>query len=152
MKTKNPYCDTCRRAKFRLVRKTKGSFKRDAEFWGQHVTGDHVVAMTDLGKGIDGGQDVFIVTIFSGLRVAYPAPDETAESTTMALSTCAGKRVIHKLYADRSGETSKSLKTLGIMPQGSQPGVPQTNVVVERANCDALARTCPLLLVVDLPY
>ncbi len=55
-KPKNPYCDTCTRAKFRLVRNMKGSFKQDVELWGQPVTGDHVVTMSDLGKGVDGGQ------------------------------------------------------------------------------------------------
>ena len=87
----------------------KGSFRRDAEFWGQHVTGDHVVTMLDLGNGIDGSQDVFIGTdIYSGLRVAYPTPDKTAESTTVALRNFVGKRIMHKLYADRSGEISKA--------------------------------------------
>ena len=91
---------------------------------------------------MDGRQNVFIVTdIFSGLRVAYPAPDKPAESTTMALRMFAGKRTIHKLYDVRSGEISQSLNTLDIMPQGSQPGAPQTNAVVERANPDVLAGT-----------
>ena len=55
-------------------------------------------------KGIDGSQDVFIATdIYSGLRVAYPAPDKTAESTDMALRSSVGSRIIRKMYADRSG-------------------------------------------------
>ena len=78
---------------------------------------------------------------YSGLRVAYPAPDNTAEPTTMALRNFVGKRIIHKLHADRSGEISKALKLLNIMPLGSQPGVPQTNAVAERANGDVIAGT-----------
>ena len=38
------------------------------------------------------------------------------------------------------------------MPQGSQPGVPQTNAVAERANGDVLAGTRSLLLAAGLPY
>ena len=59
----------------------KGSCKREADFWGQYVIGYDVVTMTDLGRGIVGSQDVFIVTdIYSGLRVAYPAPDKNSRA------------------------------------------------------------------------
>ena len=85
------------------------------------------------------GLTLFVITdIFSGLRAAYPAPDKSANSTTMAIITFAGMRVIHKLYAGRSVDISRALENLDIMPQGSQPGVPQTNAVAERANGDVL--------------
>ena len=58
---------------------------------------------------------------------------------------------MHKLHADRSGVRSKAFKVLGIMPQGSQPGVPQTKAVAERANGDVLAGTRYLLLAAGLP-
>ena len=90
--------------------------------------------------------------IFSGLRAAYPAHDKSVDSTTMAIRTLAGSRMIHKLYADRSGEISRALKNLNIMPQGSQPGVPQTNAVAERAIGNVLAGTRSLLLAAGLPY
>ena len=64
----------------------------------------------------------------------------------MAIRTFAGTRMIHKLYADRSGQISRALKHLNIMPQGSQPGVPQTNAVAERANGDVSAGTRSLML------
>ena len=69
----------------------------------------------------------------------------------MALRSFAGKRTIHKLYADRSGEINKSLKTLSLMRQGSQPGVPQTNAVAESANGEVLIGRRALLLVAGLP-
>ena len=152
-KPKNPYCDTCRRSKLMLMRKLTGSFKHDATHWGQHVTGDHMVTLDELGKGLDGGVDGFVIMdIYSGLRGAYPAPDKSAESTTIAIRTFVGTRPIHKLYADRSGEISRALKNLNIMPQCSQPGVPQTNAVAERANGDILAGTRSLLLAAGLPH
>ena len=87
-KPKNPYCDTCRRAQLRLVRKLTGSFKYDATHWGQHVTGDRMVTLDELGNGLDGGVDAFFITdIYSGLRAAYPAPDKSADSTTIAIRT-----------------------------------------------------------------
>ena len=135
------------------MRKITGSFKHDATHWGQQVIGDHMVALDELGKGLDGGVDTFVITdIFLGLRAADPAPDKSADSTTMAIITFAGTRMIHKLYADRSGEISRALKNLDIMPQGSQPGVPQTNAVAERAIGNVLAGTRSLLLAAGLPY
>ena len=96
---------------------------------------------------------LFIVTdVFLWIEIACPTPDKTVESTTMALRTFAGKRIIHKLYAYSSGEISRSLQTVGIMPQGSHPGVPQTNGVAERATGDVLAGTRSLLLAAGLPY
>ena len=95
-KPKNPYCDTCRRSKLRLARKLTGSFKHDATHRGQRVTGDHMVTLDEMGKGLDGGVDAFVIMdIYSRLRAAYPAPDKSADSTTMAIRTFAGKRHIH---------------------------------------------------------
>jgi hypothetical protein len=90
---KNPYCDTGRRAELKLVRKLAGSFKHDATHWGQHATGDYMVTLDELGKGLDGGVYAFVIMdIYSGLRAAYPAPGKSADSTTMAIRTFAGKR------------------------------------------------------------
>ena len=94
---------------------------------------DHMVTMGELSRGIEGNRVVFVnMDITSGLRVAYPLPDKSAESTTMAIRMFAGKRMLHKLYSDRSGEIHKALQHLASMPHGSQPGVPQTNAVVAR--------------------
>ena len=152
-KPTNPYCDTCRRSKLRFVRKLAGSCKRDATHWRQHVTGDHMVSLDEMGRGLDANADAFVITdVYSGLRAAYPTPDKSVDTTTMAIRTFAGDRTIHKLYADRSGEISRPVQTIGIMPQGGQPGVPQTNTVAERANGGVLAGTRALLLAAVLPY
>ena len=112
-----------------------------------------MVTLDELGKGLDGGVYAFVITdIYSGLRAAFPAPDKSADSTTMTIRTFAGTRPIHKLYADRSGEISRALKNLSIMPQCSQLGLPQTNAVAERANGDILAGTRSLLLAAGLPH
>ena len=112
-----------------------------------------MVTRDELGKGLDGGVDAFVIMdIYSGLRAAYPAPDKSADSTTMAIRTFAGKRHIHKLYSYRSGEISRALKNLSIMPQCGQPGVPQYNAGAECANREVLAGTRSLLLSAGLPH
>ena len=107
----------------------------------------------DVGKGLDGSDDAFVVTdIYSGLRVAYPLPDKLADSNIMALRLFAATRSTEKLYSDRSGEISRVLKDLGVMAQGSQLGLPQTNALAERANGEIITGTRALLLGAGLPY
>ena len=72
-----------------------------------------MVTTGELSKGVDGNADVFVITdILSGLRVAYSLLDKTSvESTTMAIRMFAGKRIIHKIYSDWSGEIRRALRT-----------------------------------------
>ena len=62
-----------------------------------------------------------------------------------------GDRGVRKLYSDNSGEIGKALKELKIMPHNSQPGVPQTNAVIERLNQDILDGTRTSLVRAGLP-
>ena len=79
-----------------------------------------MVVLDELGKEWDGSAIAFVITdIFSRLQAASPLPDKSAESTMMVVRTFAGSRLIHKLYADRSGEISNTLKNLVTMPQDS---------------------------------
>ena len=90
--------------------------------------------------------------VYLGLRAAYPTPDKSVDTTTMAIRTFAGDRKIDKLYADRSGEISSALKTLGIMPQGVSLGYLKPTPWPKKANGDVLAGTRALLLPAGLPY
>ena len=44
---KNPFCESCRRAKMQEKRKYVGSYNNTATRWGQLVTGDHIVSTQD---------------------------------------------------------------------------------------------------------
>ena len=52
-KPKNPFCESCRRAKMKEKRKYSGSYKNTATRWGQLVTGDHIVSTQDNMLGIE---------------------------------------------------------------------------------------------------
>ena len=100
-KPKNPYGDACRQAQLRMTRNSVGPCNKDASHWGQHVAGCHVVAVGDMGKGLNRSVDAFVVAdLYSGLRVAFPSPDKSAESTTMAMRTFYGSREMRKLYVE----------------------------------------------------
>ncbi|MFM7981467.1 MAG: hypothetical protein ACKPKO_19335, partial [Candidatus Fonsibacter sp.] len=88
---------------------------------------------------------------FSGLKVAYPMPDKSADSKLMAIKLFKGNRESSRFYSDRSGEIERALRFLHIPSDTSQPGVPQNNAVAERLVQDVLEGTCTSLLRAGLP-
>ena len=91
-KTKNPFCESCRRAKMKEKRKYSGSYKNTATRWGQLVTGDHIVSTQDNMLGIDGSRDSLVLKdAFSGFKAAYPMTDRKADSTADAIRHFMGR-------------------------------------------------------------
>ena len=70
-KPKNPYCESCRRAKVRESRKYVGSYRSSATRWGELVTGDHPVSTQDNMLGIEGHRDVTVmIDAYAGLKAS----------------------------------------------------------------------------------
>ncbi|MFM7983421.1 MAG: hypothetical protein ACKPKO_29265, partial [Candidatus Fonsibacter sp.] len=114
-------------------RKYAGSYQNKATCWGELVTGDHITSTHDTMLGIEGGKDVLVMMdAYSGLKVAYPMPDKSADSTMMAIQQFKGNREISRFYSDRSCEIERALRVLHITSGTSQPGVPQNSAVAER--------------------
>ena len=61
------------------------------------------------------------------------------------------KRNIILLYSDNSDEIGAALKANRIMPDTSQPGVPQSNGVIEHIHGDIIAGTRALLTEAGIP-
>ena len=78
-------------------------------------------------------------------------PDKSADSTMDAIKHVKGERNIERFYSDRSGEIDRALRDLHIVPDKSQPGVPQNNVVAERIVQYILEGTRTALLRAGLP-
>ena len=60
-KPKNPFCESCRRAKMKEKRKYSGSYRNTTTRWGQLVTGDHIVSTQDNMLGIDGNRYILVM-------------------------------------------------------------------------------------------
>ena len=147
-----PYCEACRRAKMKEKRNHAGSYLNTTVRWRQLVTGDHITSTKDHMIGIDGSNDMLVIKdAFSGFKAAYPMGDKSAESTMEAIRHFMGGRKIERLYSDRSGEIERALRELKIVPEQSQPGVPQNNAVAERLVQDVLDGTRTALVRVGLP-
>ncbi|MFM7984643.1 MAG: hypothetical protein ACKPKO_35500, partial [Candidatus Fonsibacter sp.] len=116
------------------------------------VTGDNIVSTHDNMLGMSGSKDVMVLMdAFSGLKVAYPMPDKSADSMLTAIRLFKGNRDISRFYSDRSGEIERALRLLHIPSDTSQLGVPQNNAVAERLVQDVLEGTRTLLLRAGLP-
>ncbi|MFM7986346.1 MAG: hypothetical protein ACKPKO_44240, partial [Candidatus Fonsibacter sp.] len=102
--------------------------------------------------GMNGSRDVMVLKdAFSGLKAAYPMPDQSADSTMMAIKLFKGDREISRFYSDCSGVIERALRLLNIPSDTSQPGVPQNNAVAERLVQDVLEGTRTSLLRAGLP-
>ena len=103
--------------------------------------------------GIDGSKAMLVIKgAFSGFKAAYPMADKSAESTMEAIRHFKGDRNIERLYSDRSGEIERALGELQIVPEQSQPGVPQTSAMAERLVQDVLEGTRTALVRAGLPH
>ena len=106
-------------------RKCAGSYQNTTTRWGQLVTGDHITSTKDNMLGIDGSKAMLVFK---------------------------GDRNIERLYSDRSGEIERALRELQIVPEQSQPGVPQTSAMAERLVQDVLEGTRTALVRAGLPH
>ena len=78
-------------------------------------------------------------------------PDKSADSIMDAIKHFKGERNLERFYSDRSGEIDRALRDRHIVPDNSQHGAPQNNVVAERLVQDVLEGTRTALLRAGLP-
>ena len=69
----------------------------------------------------------------------------------MAIREFVVDRRVKLFYSDASGEIKKASKLLRISHERSQPGVPQNNGIIERANQDIIVGTIASLVHAGLP-
>ena len=153
-KPANRYCDSCWRAKCRHPPHFKGAFRREPKEWGDIITCDHMVQSDESWNiGCDGSKDILVVKdLATGFKGVFPMPSKSGDNTTKALGLFVGHGNTAKLcYSDNSPEIADACLRLGIPQETSEPGVPQNNGIIERANGDILAMTRTALLHAGLP-
>ncbi len=151
-KVKNPHCDSCNRSTMKNKKSMRGAFKDEPTVWGELVTGDHLDSKRKNMVGFSGEKEAFtILDVFSGLRHIYPTASKDSVDTSLSIQHFAGDRTIKRFYSDNSGEINKACKSLEILRDGSQPGMPQTNSLAERNNQTIITKTIACLLEAGLP-
>ena len=123
----------------------RGAFDRKVEKWGQIITADQVDSKSTRLLSLIGEKEALVVKdVMSGLKHIYPVKSKDADDTVMPLRHFCGEQLVTGLYSENSGELKTACRTAKILHEGSQPGVPQTNDVIERTNQDIVcdARCC----------
>ena len=95
--------------------------------------------------------DLALRDLHSSLVRVYPVPPKRAEDTVVVLSHYRGAHTIKLLYSDGAAELSRSCNTMHICHEMSQPGVSQSNGIIEGTNQDVQIGTASCLLLAGRP-
>ena len=133
---KNPYCDVCTKAKMikRPSRAKGGSTKVEADVFGDHITGDFLVTMTEDEEGIDTERVALVVKdVATGFQYVYPTARRNAESIIISMKhfTSPGDK-IGIFYSDNAPELVSAMKVLQWRHVISKDYISKSNAVAER--------------------
>ena len=133
---KNPYCETCKRAKMLKpqARRKGGSRFVEAEAFGDHIVADHVQIVERLEQGINGEcYGLVVKDIHSQFRYAYTTKSKDArESEKSLVHFLRHTDEVGVIYTDNSPELEKALGNLNYRHQTSIEYLDSTKSIVER--------------------
>ena len=149
---KNPYCDSCIRAKMKHFKTRRGSYKRELKKFGDLITFDVV----DTSKVHDDvlvlEKEVLVVRdCFTGIIGAYPSDRMTKDDVVRAVKQFIGAKKVRQAYSDHAPQFIEAMNEMKIPIDHSLPGRPQTNSIAERTNQFILTATSTCLLEAGLP-
>ena len=149
---KNPYCDSCIRAKMKHFKTRRGSYKRELKKFGDLITFDAV----DTSKVHDDvlvlEKEVLVVRdCFTGIIGAYPSDRMTKDDVVRAVKQFIGAKKVRQAYSDHAPQFIEAMNEMKIPIDHSLPGRPQTNSIAERTNQFILTATSTCLLEAGLP-
>ena len=152
---RNPYCESCIRAKMRHFKTRRGAFKRKIEQWGDLMTFDFVDVRDAKDRGVgmdDDAREILVIRdIATKVVAAYPTASRSTDDVVKCLQRFKGKRKIKMAYSDEAGEFTAAADRLGIILDNSLPGRPRNNSIAERTNQFVLDTTSTCLLQAGLP-
>ena len=144
---KNPYCDSCIRAKMKHFKTRRGAYKRELKKFGGLITFDAV----DTSKVHDDvlilEKEVLVVRdCFTGIIGAYPSDRMTKDDVVRAVKQFIGAKKVRQAYSDHAPQFIEAMNEMKIPIDHSLPGRPQTNSIAERTNQFILTATSTCLL------
>jgi len=149
---KNPYCDSCIRAKMKHFKTRRGAYKRELKKFGDLITFDAV----DTSKVHDDvlvlEKEVLVVRdCFTGIIGAYPSDRMTKDDVVRSVTQFIGAKKVRQAYSDHAPQFIEAMNEMKIPIDHSLPGRPQTNSIAERTNQFILTATSTCLLEAGLP-
>ena len=146
---RNPFCESCVKAKMRHFRSRTGAFKREVKTFGDLVTFDFVAASGD--HEVEGRYALIIRDIYTGIIMAYPTARRDTDSVVRAIKHFCGRRKIKQVYSDDGPELINACVELKLNHDLSLPGRPQNNSLAERTNQFIIDQTSACLVHAGLP-
>ena len=141
---RNPFCESCVKAKMRHFRSRTGAFKREVKTLGDLVTFDSVTASGD--HEVEGRYALIIRDIHTGFIMAYPTARRDTDSVVRDIKHFCGRRKIKQVYPDDGPELINACVELKLNHDFSLPGRPQNNSLAERTNQFIIDQTSACLV------
>ena len=132
------HCEECRRAKTKRKKRFCKTFSEkvpDATY-GTSVTSDHV-NFKDVYKnrGVDGYVEaVTFLDRHSNFRLGQPVKSKDHDDTFESLQFMKGREEWQRMYSDNEGWIKTACEQLGVLWDPCQPGIHQSNGVIENTN------------------
>eukprot|EP00435_Cladocopium_sp_Y103_P049810 s1489_g15.t1 len=102
-KYKNPYCDSCVRAKMKHFKTRRGAYRRELKKFGDLITFDAVNTDKIHDDTLILEKEVLVVRdCFTGLIGAYPSTRMTSDDVVRAVKQFIGARKVREAYSDRA--------------------------------------------------
>ena len=122
---KNPYCDSCIRAKMKHFKTRRGSYKRELKKFGDLITFDAV----DTSKVHDDvlilEKEVLVVRdCFTGIIGAYPSDRMSKDDVVRAVKQFIGAKKVRQAYSDHAPQFIEAMNEMKIPIDHSLPGTP----------------------------
>ena len=152
---RNPYCESCIRAKMKHFRTKRGAFQRDLKSWGDLITFDFLDMRraADAGLGIDdGAREVLVVRdIATRMIAAVSTESRHTDQVVNALKRLFGRRKVKMAYSDVAPEFEAALNESRIPLDHSLPGKPNNNSLAERTSQEIINAVSTAMLHAGLP-
>ena len=149
---RNPFCQSCVRAKMKHFRTHRGAFKRELKKWGDLITFDFADMEWTNYMGIP--EDRELLTIrdrFTGVIQAFPLKGKTTEDIVLSTKRFIGNRKATLAFSDQAPQFVKACRELKITLDTSVPGRKVTNSLAERNIQFLVGATTTCLLEAGLP-
>ena len=113
---KNPHCDVCNKAKMLKPpgRSVGGSQQIDSDKFGQRITADFLVTMSEAELGIDSDRVALVVKdVATDFRYVYPSSRRAARDVILALKHFIRQEdTVEAFYSDNAPELVSAAKVL----------------------------------------
>ena len=149
---RNPYCQSCVRAKMKHFRTHRGAFKRVLKKWGDLITFDFADLEWTNYMGVPDERELLVIRDrFTGVIQAFPLRGKSTDDIVPCLKRFMGSRKVMLAFSDQAPQFVKACRDLKITLDTSVPGRKVTNSLAERNIQFLVTATTTCLLEAGLP-